>query len=88
MGSAKNTGKWSRATIIGECMVEMAPTGVANGFTMGFAGDTFNTAWYLAQLCPDAEMAYFTGIGTDKVSDDFVAFAHEAGKICHLCIRA
>lgn len=30
---------------VGECMVEMAP---ADGGTyrMGFAGDTFNTAWY------------------------------------------
>ncbi len=81
MNLVKKVGKWRRATIIGECMVEMAPTGATGAFRMGYAGDTFNTAWYLAGLCTDAELAYFTGIGTDPISDAFKEFAKDAG-IC------
>ena len=40
-----------RILCLGECMVEMAPTG-DNRFTLGFAGDTFNTAWALRKTCP------------------------------------
>ena len=50
----------------GECMVENR----ANGDT-GFAGDTFNTAWYLVQLIkPDSILAiyYATAIGDDPAS--------------------
>ena len=31
---------------IGECMVEMAPT-AAGDYSLGFAGDILNTAWYV-----------------------------------------
>ena len=33
---------------IGEAMVEMAPVGEGL-YRRGFAGDTFNTAWHMAQ---------------------------------------
>ena len=36
---------------------------------MGFAGDTFNTAWYLRQLRPDWLTQFVSRIGTDKVSN-------------------
>ncbi|MEO1220976.1 MAG: sugar kinase [Pseudomonadota bacterium] len=59
---------------IGECMAELAPTGDARTFRMGFAGDTFNTAWYLAQISTKAEVAYFTAVGDDDLSREMLEF--------------
>ncbi|MEM9631612.1 MAG: sugar kinase [Pseudomonadota bacterium] len=59
---------------IGECMVEMAPTGEGT-FSMGFAGDTLNTAWYARRHLPaDWEVSYFTAVGRDQVSDQMLEF--------------
>jgi len=71
--------RWRRVISIGECMVEMAPR--ADGsYVMGFAGDTFNTAWYLRELCgPDVSIAYLTAVGEDAVSDRMLAFMADAG---------
>ncbi|MFW2587722.1 sugar kinase [Sagittula sp. SSi028] len=61
---------------LGEIMVELAP---AQGGLMrqGYAGDTFNTAWYARRLLDDAwTVSYGTVIGEDAVSDamaDFIA---------------
>ena len=64
---------------IGECMVEMVPR--ADGaYTRGFAGDTFNAAWYLAKLLPeDATVDYFTAVGTDAVSGEMLDFMERSG---------
>ena len=68
-----------RIVSIGECMVEMAPTDTGN-FAMGFAGDTFNTAWYLRQALPsDWQVDYATAIGDDRISDRMLAFFHSEG---------
>lgn len=64
---------------IGECMVEMAPAEAPGTFRMGFAGDTFNTAWYARALRPDWRVRYVTRIGTDAVSDAMAAMMTEAG---------
>jgi 2-dehydro-3-deoxygluconokinase len=69
----------TRVVSIGECMVEMAPTGQEATFERSFAGDTFNTAWYLAQLAPGWQVDYLTAVGQDSISDEFVSFAAEAG---------
>ncbi|MFC3119694.1 PfkB family carbohydrate kinase [Jhaorihella thermophila] len=64
---------------IGECMVELAPAG-ADTFRMGFAGDTFNTAWYARRLLPpDWRVGYCTRVGTDAISDRMVQFIDDAG---------
>lgn len=77
--SAKLLPRWSRAVAIGECMVEMAPA-EGGGYAMGFAGDTFNTAWYLHRLAgPGLAVDYLTATGTDAVSDRMVRFMSEAG---------
>lgn len=69
-----------RVVCIGECMVELAPADVPGLFGMGFAGDTFNTAWYLRRrLPPGWQVDYLTAVGTDAVSDRFMAFAESAG---------
>lgn len=60
---------------IGECMAELAPASVSGHFNLGFAGDTFNTAWFLARMKPDVDVAYFTGVGDDSISEQMrVAF--------------
>lgn len=68
-----------RCVAIGECMVEMAPAGATGTYAAGFAGDTFNTAWYLARLRPDWSVGYLTAVGTDAISDRFLDFAAAAG---------
>ena len=65
--------------LIGECMAEFSPQ--TNGdFKLGFAGDTFNTAWYLMQLLPKHwNVQYFTNIGDDKMSSQMLAFMADSG---------
>lgn len=67
-----------RAVCIGECMVELAPAG-AGLLRQGFAGDTFNTAWYLKRLAPDWTVDYVSQVGTDAISSQMLAFMQAAG---------
>lgn len=64
---------------IGECMLELSPLG-ADDYRMGFAGDTFNTAWYARRLLPeDWTVAYGTCLGDDAVSGRMRTFMEGAG---------
>ncbi|MCB8838686.1 sugar kinase [Aurantimonas sp. VKM B-3413] len=64
---------------IGECMVELSSAGEGL-YRRGFAGDTFNTAWYLARSLPaDWHASYLTALGTDAISDEMLAFFAAAG---------
>ncbi len=61
----------ARIACIGECMIEMSRMDLENGSTrLGFAGDTLNTAIYLARL--GCEVSYLTNLGTDAVSTRMV----------------
>lgn len=61
-----------RVVAIGEVMLEMAPVGDGL-FRRGFAGDTFNTVWHMAQLLgSDATLGYVSRVGTDSLSNGFV----------------
>lgn len=54
-------------------MIEMAVVG-DNHYRRDFAGDTYNTAWHMAQvLGPSAHVGFVTGVGTDDLSDSFIA---------------
>ncbi len=58
---------------IGEAMVEMAPVGEGL-YRRAFAGDTFNTAWHLAQrIGPQVTVGFVTRIGQDQLSNAFAA---------------
>ena len=58
---------------VGEAMVELAPVGKGH-YKRGFAGDTFNTAWHMAQaLQGRANIGFATRVGMDRISDAFVA---------------
>ncbi len=64
---------------IGECMVELADAG-GGLYRRGFAGDTFNTAWYARRLLPaDWTVSYGSCIGDDAVSSEMRAFIASEG---------
>ena len=64
---------------IGECMVELAQAG-DNLYRRGFAGDTFNTAWYARRLLPQGwTVGYLSAIGTDSVSQEMASFISAEG---------
>lgn len=61
-----------RTACIGECMIELAGLDFAQGTArIGFAGDTANTATYLARL--GVPTAYVTNVGRDSLSDALLA---------------
>ncbi|GLS85379.1 2-dehydro-3-deoxygluconokinase [Cypionkella aquatica] len=68
-----------RVVTIGECMVELSPTG-GGLLRQGFAGDTFNMAWYLRRLLPAAcSVDYLSAVGSDALSDQMLGFMQTAG---------
>ena len=68
-----------RFVSIGECMVEMAATGDGT-FRQGFAGDTFNTAYYARRvLAGDWTVSYFTAVGDDALSSRMLDFMQGHG---------
>lgn len=70
-----------RFLALGECMVEMSPQDTGD-YALNFAGDTFNTAWYLRQLAPqNVEVAYLTGVGDDVLSKRLTDFMQTSGII-------
>ena len=50
-----------------------------NLFHLGFAGDTFNTCWYLARLRPNHNVAFFTAWGDDALSGQMQGFFKKSG---------
>jgi len=68
--------------LLGEVMLELCPaqpeTGdAARAFAMGVAGDTYNSAYALAQL--GLAVQYQTALGTDPYSDKILSHAQAAG---------
>jgi len=64
---------------IGEAMVEFARIG-KNTYRRGFAGDTLNTCWHIAQIVGDhGKVGYFTRVGTDPFSVEFLDFLATSG---------
>ncbi len=58
---------------LGECMVELVPAG-DNLYRLGFAGDSYNTAYYLKQILADrAQVSYATALGDDRLSQRMLA---------------
>jgi 2-dehydro-3-deoxygluconokinase len=60
-----------RVIAVGECMIELRHTD-ATSLTLGFAGDTYNAAVYLARAARMLDLAvdvgYLTGLGDDNYS--------------------
>ena len=69
-----------RIVSIGECMGELSETGTPGTLSMGFAGDTLNTAYYLRHsLGTDWQVDYVTAVGTDGLSERMVEFLSAEG---------
>jgi 2-dehydro-3-deoxygluconokinase len=60
-----------RIACLGEVMVEVARTG-GDAARIGVAGDTYNTAVYLARALGPGRLAYVTALGADRQSDRIV----------------
>lgn len=69
----------TRIVSIGECMIEMSGRdGVM--WRQGFAGDTFNTLWYLRALSPQKTIAdYVSAFGDDPFSREQIGFLRANG---------
>ncbi len=68
----------ARIACIGECMIELGQIDLVGGTArIGFAGDTANTAIYLARL--GCHVSYLTTIGTDRFSDAMLAMFTREG---------
>ncbi|MGR3320330.1 MAG: sugar kinase [Pseudooceanicola sp.] len=63
-----------RFACIGEAMIELSSVDFLEGSaSVGVAGDTYNTAVYLARSLPgDARVEYVTALGHDRLSDAMV----------------
>ena len=59
---------------VGECMAELSPDEQPGKFNLGFAGDTFNTAWYIANNHFDVNSAYLSKVGDDQLSEEMLQF--------------
>jgi 2-dehydro-3-deoxygluconokinase len=75
-----------RVLTIGECMAELSPQEAVGTFRLGFAGDTFNTAWYLARVRPDMQVSFFTGLGDDDISGQLRKRVTDAGVDDSFCV--
>jgi len=65
---------------LGECMVEMSRVPNSENWRQKFAGDTFNSAYYLkAQLGDGAEVDYVTCVGDDLYSGQMLDFIAQNG---------
>ena len=74
-----------RAICIGEAIVELA-RGADGRFALASAGDTFNTAIYLARA--GIPVAFATALGDDPFSDAIVSLAKAEGIATDLILRA
>ncbi len=64
-----------RIACIGEAMIELSLDGDQNRATLGFAGDTLNTAIYLRRaIAPEHDVAFVSLVGMDELSDRLVDF--------------
>ncbi|WP_431879744.1 sugar kinase [Amycolatopsis sacchari] len=70
----------TRVLAVGECMIELTHTG-SRTLSLGYAGDTFNTAVYLARLTrpEDVEVDYLTRLGDDEYSAGILAAMRAEG---------
>jgi 2-dehydro-3-deoxygluconokinase len=61
----------TQVIVVGECMLELVSEAADRNWQLGYAGDSFNTALYLARL--QVPVAYLTALGTDPFSEDMRA---------------
>jgi 2-dehydro-3-deoxygluconokinase len=68
-----------RVVSVGECMLEFSDRSAGN-YRLGFAGDTFNTAWYCRALLGDEwAVDFVTALGDDVYSNKMITFFEDHG---------
>ncbi|MDB4111629.1 sugar kinase [Yoonia sp.] len=73
------TFKNTNVVTVGEAMIEMATVGEGL-YRRAFAGDTFNTAWHMAQVLENkANIGFVTRVGQDDLSHSFLTEAAADG---------
>ncbi len=87
-----DTGRPLKIACLGECMIELADFSIPEGRSkVSVAGDTLNTAIYLARLLPSdvAEISYLTALGDDPLSGALMdQIAGEGVRTDHIARRA
>jgi len=78
------TARKPSVVAVGEVMIELTRAS-DGGYRLGFGGDTFNTAVYLAR--GGTEVAYATAIGDDPYSEALMSLASAEGMSTELMIR-
>lgn len=79
MNTLPDLSKVKRIACIGEVMIELSG-GAQAAPKLGVAGDTYNTAVYLARLLRGrSQISYVTALGVDAFSDRIIAHMAEAG---------
>lgn len=79
-----NHSHWpARIVALGECMLELSSEGPL--WRLGAAGDSFNTALYLARS--GAQVRYFTALGADPFSQDMLHDWQAENIDCSLVLR-
>jgi 2-dehydro-3-deoxygluconokinase len=76
-------GRVQRVVAAGECMLEMSRCG--DLWRLGAAGDSFNTALYLARL--GMSVRYFTAVGQDPFSEEMLGSWAQEGLDTSLVLR-
>ena len=71
---------------IGECLIELTACS-ANMMAMNYAGDTYNTSYYLAKLNHHWHIAYVTALGIDPYSEAMLNTWRQSGISTDLCLR-
>ncbi len=74
-----------RVLAIGECMLELSPSGGEGQLQLGYGGDTLNTSVYLSRL--GIGVTYLTELGDDPHSDHMVASWRAEGLDTGLVLR-
>ena len=64
--------QFSKIACMGEVMIELI-AGDGNAAQLNVAGDTYNTAVYLAMVAPELSVDYVTVLGQDRFSDRILA---------------
>lgn len=64
---------------VGEAMLEFAAIGDGL-YRRGFAGDTLNTCWHMAQILgARGQVSFYTRVGADPFSTELLSFIEEGG---------
>lgn len=64
--------------ILGECLLELSLQ-ERGCYKQNFAGDTYNTAVYAKRWDPSLSVSYYTGVGVDVKSSEFLTCLKEEG---------